>query len=358
MRFFLCMMLLTFSFSLFSQEDFKEGYIVKNNRDTIRGYLKNDFEEKLSKEIIFKTANGTEEIFGPGNIQSFGFNNAGVFRIVNYTDPMDNYNKKTHFAKLLFEGTNILFSFIRNETLFFVIKVQEDTTFLLYNDVTSASGQVLDKGNYRGQLFYFGRQCENVRSRAEQTQFNESAVLSYFVALEKCIGGATTIYYTKTESEMHFYLFTGGISLGDRYEITGQRIVRFILPSQSRKTSLNTGFVYLRNLSNDSYQDFFGSEVKFNHLTEIFEVPLTIQYNFLEKTLQPYVYGGIGIAYQRETPVPGTSSFEGLQGNFGFTLIGGVGMEVQFSKKVYAKVDWRYDLLAHYPVIGIVYKIK
>jgi hypothetical protein len=358
MRFFLCMMLLGFSFQLFSQEDFKQGYIVKNNGDTIQGYLKNDLEEKLSKEVIFKSVNGTEEIFTPGNIQSFGFNNASVFRVVNYTDPLDNNSKKTHFAKILFEGTNNLFSFIKREIYFFVVKVKEDTSFLLYNDVTTASGQVLDKGNYRSQLFYFGRQCENVRSRAEQTQFNEKALLSYFIALEKCLGGATTIYYTKPESEMQFYLFAGGMLLGEKYEITAQGIIRFILPSQSRKTSLNTGFVYLRNLSNDSYQDFFGSIVTYNRLTEIFEVPLTIQYNFLEKTLQPYVYGGIGIAYKRETPVPGSSGSKGLQGSFGLTLIGGVGMEVRFSQKVYAKLDWRYDLLAHYPVIGIVYKVK
>jgi len=199
-----------------------------------------------------------------------------------------------------------------------------------------------------------------MRSQAQNTRYSETALIDYFVSLDKCLSNGTEakVYYVKPETETQIYFFAGGLPLGDKYEIMIQAMAKFILPSQSRKTSLNTGIVYLRNFNTESYSDYFGIIKEYDHVTEIIEVPVIIQYDFLEKKIRPYIYGGIGLAYKRETPFPGTTTATGLQGNFGFALIGGGGIEGYVSKKVFLKIDWRYDLLAHYPVIGIGCRLK
>jgi len=147
-----CIILLS-SVTLFCQESFKSGYIVKNNGDTISCQIRNDVEEKLTKEVVFKSANGSVETYTPQNIISFGFYGGNIFRVVKYVDPSDDYSKKEHFAKLLFDGINDLYSFIRKDIFFFVGAVRTDTTLLLFNDITSASGRTIDQGNYQNQLF-------------------------------------------------------------------------------------------------------------------------------------------------------------------------------------------------------------
>lgn len=360
MRLIVIFVILLGSIDLFGQDNFKEGYIVKNSSDTVRGLLKDDTEEKLTIEVIFKSSNGTPESYSPQNILSFGFDHGNLFRLVEYIDPSDNYLRKEHFAKLIFDGINDLYSFIRKDVLFFVGQTDDDTTLLLFNDITTAAGQTIDRGNYQNQLFFIGRTCERMRSKAQNTRYSETALLDYFVLLDKCLsnGTAATVYYVKLETETQLYVFAGGIPLGNKYEIMVQAMAKFTLPSQSRRTSLNTGLVYLRNFNTESYSDYFGSVKEYDQVTEIIEVPLLIQYEFLEKKIRPYVYGGLGLAYKRETPFPGTTTTTGLQGDFGFSLIGGAGIEGYVSKKVFLKIDWRYDLLVHYPVIGIGCRLK
>lgn len=357
MRLTITYLILFISFLSYGQDVFKSGYIVKNNNDTIRGLLRNDVDEKLSGQVVFKSANGNTEIFTPINIVSFGFVEGNVFRIVKYIDPTEAYSVKQHFAKILFEGTNDLFSFIKKDMNYFVVHIKEDTTLLLFDDITTASGAVIDEGNYKNQLFFIGHECEKMKSQAENTPYREEALVKYMVSLEKCIGNesGSNVYYVKPETQTQIYFFAGGFPLGKQYEITAQGTVRFVLPSRGRKTSLNTGAVYLRNKSIDTYAGYFGSSSKYDHLVDIFEVPLTIQYNMIDKRIQPYLYGGFGLAYKRETSFPGSKD---LKGDFGLTLIGGIGIEGRVAKNFFVKVDWRYDLLLHYPAVAIGFRLK
>ena len=358
MRLIITCVILLSNATLLCQENFKSGFIVKNGNDTVRGLVRNDIEEKLTKQVIFKSTNGTIETYLPQDIESFGFDGGNLFRVVKYIDPTDDYSGKEQFAKLLFDGINDLYSFIRKDNYFFVSRVKSDTTLLLFDDIQNAQGQLIEQGNYQNQLFFIGRECEKMRAQAQKIHYNETALLNYFITLDKCLGNdnASVIHYVKPETITQVYIFAGGLPLGDKYQVMGQAVLKIVIPSQSRKTSLNTGIVYLRNKNIGVYQNFWGTKTKYDHVTDIFEIPLLIQYDLLEKKIRPFVYGGPGVAYKRETDFDGSST--STKGGVGLTLVGGLGIEGYVSKKVFLKIDWRYDLLAHYPVVGIGCRLK
>ena len=358
MRLIITCIILLSNVCAFSQDNFRSGFIVKISNDTIRGMVRNDIEEKLSKAVIFRSANGTLETYLPQDIAAFGFDGGSVFRVVKYVDPSDEYLPKEQFAKLLFDGTNDLYSFIRKDIYFFVSRVKSDTTLLLFDDIQNSLGQLIEKGNYQNQLFFIGRECEKMRSQAQKVHYNEPALLQYFIALDKCMGNdnASAVHYVKPETVTQVYVFAGGLPVGNNYQVMVQGVLKIILPSQSRRTSLNTGLVYLRKKGIGEYYNFWGTKTEYDHVVDIVDLPLLIQYDLLEKKIRPFVYGGPGLAYKRETEFDGAVA--STKGGFGLTIIGGAGIEGYVSKKVFLKIDCRYDLLFHYPVIGIGCRLK
>jgi len=357
--FFLCTFLFVCIESI-GQDNFESGFIVKNNNDTIRGLIRNDEEEKLSGQVVFKLTNGTQETYTLSDIHSFGFDGGSTFRMVKYIDPTDKFTHKQHFAKLLFDGINDLYSFIRKEKYFFVAQTKEDTTYLMYDDFTSALGDVQEHGNFRNQLFFIARSCEEVSAKASGILYSEKALLDYFISLDKCEGNdkASAVYFKKPKSETQIYFFAGGITFGDEYEISVQGTVRFLLPTQSRKTSLNTGLVYLYAKHIDTFRDVLTQEHPYDHMAHIIEIPVTFQYDILDKKIRPYVYGGLGLAYIQEKKYKSLFNTTQSDDRFGLSLITGIGIDGYVSRKFFLKADLRYDLIFHYPVIGLGFRIK
>ena len=130
-------------------------------------------------------------------------------------------------------------------------------------------------------------------------------------------------------------------------------------PSLSRKTSLITGLVYLQ------YSDKFTRTVtstlhtrttKYHEVTEIFEIPLLLRYKILEKAIQPYIYAGPGIALKKGKGFADQVA-KAIDQTWGVTIVGGAGIDGRITKNLFVKIEWRYDLLAHLPYIGIAYKL-
>lgn len=360
MRSFLICTFLFVCIESIGQDNFGSGFIVKNSNDTIRGLLRSDEEEKLSGQVIFKIANGTQQLYTPSDIHSFGFDGGSTFRVIEYIDPTDKFTPKKHFAKLLFDGINDLYSFIKKETFFFVAKTKEDTTYLMYDDFTSALGDVQEQGNFRNQLFFIARDCDKIRSKSDKIFYSEKALLDFFISLDKCQGNnkASAVYFKKAKSETQINFFAGGITFGDEYEISVQGTVKFLLPSQSRKTSLNVGIAYLYAKHIKTFRDAYGDEHPYDHMAQLIELPVTIQYDILDKKIRPFAYGGFALVYIQEEKYKSIYNSTETDDRFGFTLVGGIGIDYHISNRASLKADLRYDLFFHYPVIGLGFRVK
>jgi len=367
MRTILLSFLLPISCVLFGQPSFKKGYIITHNGDSAQGYIKEDVEEKLAQSIDFKDQAGAVKILSVGDIKGFGFEGDNNFRLVNYVDPLDSLKSKTHFAKLLLEGSYKLFSFRRRDNLNFIV-VNKDTSYLLYDDMRSEFGDIFEKGNYQSLLFFFARECPRIGSKASTVNYSEESLLSFFLSLEKCNGNAnnTVVHHSTSKAEKNIILSAGGFQWNKRTEIAVQALGQFVIPSVSRKSSLLAGIVYLRS-THQSTQTFTLVEDHSKYETQVFEIPVMFRYEILQKAIQPYIYGGAGAALRKDketttrislisadTEATGTTE----SSEFGATVLVGAGINVRVVKNLFVNLDYRYDLYSHLPVAGLACRIK
>jgi hypothetical protein len=187
--------------------------------------------------------------------------------------------------------------------------------------------------------------------------FSEESILSFFVSLEKCNGNMNNaiVHYSKGKVQKNIILSAAGIQWDKRTDLSVQALGQFVLPSVNMKASLLTGLVYLRS-SHESTRSYTLAEVKDKYNTQVFEIPLLFRYDLLQKLIQPYVYGGAGIAYKKEKQTTtqtlwNTSSPEYSntqeKSSFTVTVIVGAGVYVRITKNLLFNVDWRYDLDSH-----------
>ena len=151
-----------------------------------------------------------------------------------------------------------------------------------------------------------------------------------------------------------------GLVLGNQTEMTAQALAEFVSPGLSVKSSLMTGFVYLHysdKFSRTMTSTFDTTTTNYHEITNIYEIPLILRYKFLDKAIQPYVYAGTGLAIKQEKGYLIENPEQLQHQDFGITLILGAGIDARITKNLFIKAEWRYDLLAHLPYIGIVYRM-
>ena len=79
-NFFIIMLFVFFSQSAYSQSNFKNGYIIKNNGDTLYGLINDVGSNYMCKNCKFKKSkNDIEQNFSPKDLNSFRINNGRYF---------------------------------------------------------------------------------------------------------------------------------------------------------------------------------------------------------------------------------------------------------------------------------------
>lgn len=350
-------LVLVYSLLSYSQNEFKPGYIVKLNGDTVKGNLKFDIEENLKEGVLFDEK-GVANHLGTDVLNAFAFDGLSIYRKVNYYDPTDSGKWKKYFVKCLFDGTNDLFTFSKRDIRYFILK-SADTTCLLYNDLKTNSGELVEKGNFRNQLFFVSRNCEEISNRVELLQYSESSLVDWFKKLEKCVGNynESQVLYQRPKMTQQIIIYGGGMIIPDKYDFAFQATMRFIFPSESKKTSLNVGIGYGKNYRKKPFYNFLGTEELYDSHLSLISIPVFIQYNILNGKIQPYVYAGTGVAYIYETVlVSNVYTDLKLGSRFGPLIFGGAGIEALISKNWMVKVDFRYDNSPHLPIVGLAYR--
>ncbi len=348
--------------SPFAQSDYKPGYLVKNNKDTIKGFIEESIESDYSKQVNFKSDSASSvQIFLPGDIQYFGVGSA-IYKSISFlnTDP-EILKRDSCFAKKLVTGKYDLFVFSRRDRQFYLIK-NDTSIYFLYNSLLSNNGELITQGNYINTLNLISIPCEKLASRYDRVGFGEKEMSEFVLALNKCISPETAVsYYQKPKSVMQIFIFAGGLPLGTQSQLTMEGLMRFSLPAVNKNTFLNVGFHYSSTHSVQSFGDPYYGSYSRNSIHTIYSVPLTVQYDFINGIIRPYIYGGVGIAYLHQT-VSGEPDFIGSldkpSQNFGISFVVGIGIEAKIINRLFVRVDYRYELVLQFPAIGIAYQFK
>jgi len=357
MKYRLLFLLLTLNAYAYSQESFVKGYIVRNSGDTIRGFIKRDMDISLAKGVYFKSEmyQKQSQFQTAKEISAFAFEKGNIYHSLTYSDPLDNGSQKTEFAKFLVDGKVSLYAVPRRTTYFFYIKSASDTGHLIYGDAYGARGRVIEPGNFRNVLNMEAQNCEKLKPRVGNIRFYQTDIIQFVSDLNQCAGDdQSQVHYKRTRNEVRFLLYGGGMSLNHNSTYTFQGQVRLISPGVSKRTSIVTGFHYAHVVSFE-YSQIEAADANFT--TDVFSIPFLFQYNFTETKIQPLIYGGFSFAYRKEKN-PDLTDPNVAESNFGFALVGGVGIEYYPIKHLAIKADWRYEFTAFTPTIGIAYRIN
>lgn len=348
----LLLAILICSGKIFAQSNFVSGYVVKNNNDTLKGFLKADVEKNLTKQVIFSSnASGeSQQTFTGNEVKAFYFNNGSLFENITYKDTAN--TPAQIFAKALLKGYYNLYSFRNNEIEYFVVQKDADS-YLLFDDVILPNGTLDAKGNYRNQLMFLSRDCSKLQSFITTVRYTENELLNFISKLNNCIAPSNSnkSLYVKEKSEAHLFVFAGGLPLGsNKYEYTARIGARISVPSISKSTFVYIAATYLGEKSQVSV---YGKQK--DHIINVASIGITLQNNFTTGIIQPYLEVGVGGAYKHEKNPANALSPNTFQNKYGVDIIAALGIEGHITKSLVVKADWRYELLMHYPVIGIAY---
>ncbi len=179
MRSLFIALLIAFPAVIFAQQNYHEGFVVKNNGDTLKGYI--NYREWIYSptSIEFKPGNGNDVTkFAPETIKGFqikGFENyisyAGRVSVNKNIFPdlpshLDTATKQTAiFLKQLVTGNNVTLYYNneQNKKRFFIAETNEPPVELKYYEYYSstAGGDEIFDNLFRGQLILLNNKFKN-----------------------------------------------------------------------------------------------------------------------------------------------------------------------------------------------------
>lgn len=172
----LSIFVLLFSFltTLNAQNNYKEGYIITNQKDTIRGLINLRTNKINSKGCQFKeTPNDADKIYSPGEIAGYRFEKEGRYYITKDIE-IDSVSSKV-FVEYLLQGKMNLYFYSDNLDYYFFEDEQGKIAYMTkqLDDKTTDIGD----GKYRGIMFYLFKDCFPVAEQAYKTPFNRRAIV-------------------------------------------------------------------------------------------------------------------------------------------------------------------------------------
>lgn len=343
--------------SSFGQDTYKKGFLVSPAGDTSRVLLKEDIEEKLSAGVWVKEQDGKKVLYTPSMAKAFGFDGASmIFQSVTFNHKLKDSAEVTLFARNLISGTYTLYTFVEKASRLYLVRSPDNALHLLYNMYEPAHKHVSHQEDYRNKLIYFATSCQKMREIAQQVTYSQKSMIIFMYDVNDCVKPGFSnqqVNYKKPRTTVIPIAYIGGLPAGDnKTELTAQLNLRLTLPKISRTSFINTGVVYYRNQRIEK-----DGNKKVPTTTQFIGIPVTFQQNLTQGIVQPYVYVGAGVSYAMENADVGQDE-KAEEKDLGADLIGGAGVDVYITQRLMAKVDWRYQIITHYPTIGIAYKFK
>lgn len=326
-----------------AQENFKPGYIIKQNRDTIKGFIDYRNWDKNPFLIKFKTEiNAQEEAFDPLSIQEFNVEDevyvSGIIKVETTplkTDELTEnaefkIKKDTTFLQALFQGDKSLY-YYRNEDKrdnFYILKGDEYELLKYKRFIKNKNGQkaIVENKAYLGQLTSYLDDCSTIYAEIVHARYRQKELYRIFEYYKECIG--ENFLYQKKEKKIqkHFGVVSGAsLSMLNFKSVANANLVNtdydssfrpvlglyidFILPRHQRKWSIYNELLLTNYNISGVYEDYTSDE-NFSISTTEFKytylrVNNLVRFKYPVGSMEIFVNGGIS-----NSLVIGGSNFE------------------------------------------------
>jgi hypothetical protein len=359
----------------YSQSDFRDGFILTQNRDTTFGQIKYKEGNSNYYNCEFKeSGSGNIIIYKASDILGYGFKNDRYFE--SRKIDTDNQNSETVFLEVLIHGKVSLYKY---DKVFYIEKAEYGVLKLTNKSVESSAegGAVVSQSNsYLGVLNLFLSDCAEVIPRVPRTAFSEKPLTDLIVTYNKSMNSAFVIYKSnKPWVHVRFGVAAGYISSlvtlessTDVFDHLGPfkrsnsplfgGSIDLLFPRTNERWSLHSDILFTKS-GYDSYNEktLFGTTTKnwaTIDMTQL-KIPIGIRYTIQGKKVSPFFNAGLSETFTMSSSSDWTQTvFHGTYSNTdrdealaisktqpGFW--GGAGLMTSFGKAVNAYIEFRYE---------------
>ena len=307
---FIALLAIGISQLIFSQ--FKEGYIIKNNNDTIRGYINWEGSIINSNHCEFKlTPDGESQKYKPGEISAFRFNDSKFFST---WDLNTNNQVKRVFIEWLIKGRASILAYSGEgaEIKYFLLTEDSKLTELTNTMQEFVNDGVSYKRNnqeYKNILLYNFRDCPSLDAQIKSTLLDGKALLKITKKYHEMT--CTTENCVVFEEKSRNMVFDWGVYSGF---LSSKWILNSDLPEKVYSAN-SFGYGLALNISNlPALSPKFSVKVNFAIFSSMYiydttdvmplitddrivkigyaKIPIQLSYRFTHKKLSPYISGG------------------------------------------------------------------
>jgi hypothetical protein len=354
--FFLLFFLLEAQVS-FSQKNYLEGYVIKQDKDTLFGYIDYRNWERNPEKIKFKSRiNDIIVSYGPLEIMEFGVQGetyvSGIVEIE--TTPMSantlikeskfNVRSEALFLQTLIRSEKELYYHLSVENREnFYIKVGDELRLLYYKKyMKNVRGRnLIAKNNkFLGQLALYLKDCDDIESKLKNVDYDQKSLVNLFEYYHNCTGKGVAFKRKKEKFETELGVIVG-LSLtmlefrSDRYyrnlvnaefkpstDLSAGIFFDIILPKNQRKWSIGNELIF-SNYNAVERRESGGlliiTEIGYSYL----KLNNLVRYSHPLNRMSVYVSGGIsnGIALRETNLVKGIIKNSNIQPSSGSALV-------------------------------------
>ncbi len=362
MKFIQCLFIfITIHFTLFAQQNFEPGYIIIHGQDTVKGFAETSLNRELSHSIKFKKEESAElKEYKPADLIGFGIGN-DIYLSKHFLNTAQDSVMETAFVKQLVKGEYSLYSYSKDELVFYLL--QKDTTvYFLYDRVTDNLGEIKQEGNYMNYLNLISINCEKMNKIYTGVVYNEKNLSDFVLRVDNCYSNGKAIdYYHKPKSVMQAFAFLGGFP-PNLTQFTANFTFQFSLPRVYENLSFNIGVNYSNTTKMTQVRDGANNLLNITNKYSIVAIPFTIQWNFTTSRFQPFFYAGLSGGFYNETSSYGTYGEPLNPQTFVVAMVVGLGIQMRIGSQFYLRaeevcnINSQYDMEWQNPAIGVAYR--
>jgi hypothetical protein len=203
-----------FNFNLLSNDNFKKGYLITLNGDTIHGFLLAQNGINSYRNAIFKISlDGKEEEYSPEEIEGYRFIDGKYFVSIKLnTGP--NKELKSVFMEYLIKGIISIYFYVDSQGDHYYIEKEPYGLRELSEPIKINNEGKISTSLYKGKLKSLMADCPEMDKDINSSQLNNSSLVSIAKKYHNyvCYNDSCIIYEKQTVPVSFSFLVTSGIS--------------------------------------------------------------------------------------------------------------------------------------------------
>lgn len=348
--------------TIFSQSDFREGYILNLSNDTIQGFINNKGNLKNLKNCRFKASLDADAVnYSPQEINAFRIYSAGYYVSMEIGV---NDEKEIVFIEQLVEGIVDIYYYSKINDQYYLIRTADGELYELKNsliETTGDDGTIYSKKQkeYINMLRYLLKDSPSTVKKVNQLQFESNAFINIAQDYHNDVcDDYECIVYTKEKmsASLNFGLHIGysisSITVFDNeytknlnkdysssQDIVYGLFLNYMDPNISERFSLQLDLLFQKGT-----YEADESSMKISYM----KIPFSIKYTYPKKRLMPSVWFGMSynkwLDFEDHNIVPEHLSGEAIQKDkHQFGVYAGIELAYKLSEKINCFVQAKYE---------------